>query len=98
MFKVMNIQFILIGLFRNCILWLKSINEFHLLEQRIIIPQNTITLFFHLLKQNRVIVPDGIHESYSSKNIYHKDPKFSDRSSGHTVQTKISLLRRNQSD
>ena len=29
----------------------------------------------------------------SRKNIYRKDPKFSDRSSAQTVQTEISLLR-----
>ena len=45
--------------------------------------------FFCVCKtQNRVIVPDEIW-----KNIYRKDPKFSDRSSAQTVQTEISLLR-----
>ena len=51
-----------------------------------------------LLKQNRVIAPDEIHESHPGKNIYHKDSKLLYRSSGQTVQTEISLLLRNQSD
>ena len=59
---------------------------------------DTPVLCIYLLKQNRVIAPDEIHESYPDKNIYRKDPKFSDRSSGKTVQTEISLLYRNQSD
>ena len=53
---------------------------------------------FSLLKQNSVIAPDEIHESYPGKYIYHKDPKFLDRSSGQTAQTEISLLLKNQSD
>ena len=57
----------------------------------------TITLFY-LLKPNRVIVPDEIHQSYHSKNIERKDPKFSDRSAGQTVQTQNSLLLRNRCD
>ena len=37
---------------------------------------------FTLLKQNRVIIPDEIYESYPGKKIYRKYPKFSDRSPG----------------
>ena len=44
----------------------------------------TSTLYL-FVETNRVIVPDEIHESYPGKNIYRKDPKFSDRSSGQTV-------------
>ena len=43
---------------------------------------------FYLLKSNRDIVPDEIHESYPGKNIYHKDPKFSDKLSGQKVQNR----------
>ena len=51
--------------------------------------RDSVFFFFFLCKtQNRVIVPDEIW-----KNIYRKDPKFSDRSSAQTVQTEISLLR-----
>ena len=35
-----------------------------------------IALFFYLLKQNRIIVHDEIHESYPGKSIYHKDLSF----------------------
>ena len=63
------------------------------------VPRNTrILFFFYLLKQNRVIVPEEIHASYPGKNSYRKGPKFSDRSSGQTVQIVISLLLRNRSD
>ena len=59
---------------------------------------DTPVLCIYLLKPNRVIVPGEIHENYPGKNIYRKDPKFSDRLSGQTVQTEISLLLRNRSD
>ena len=59
---------------------------------------DTPALCIYLFKQNRVIVPDEILESYPDKNIYRKDLKFSDRSSGLTVQTEISLFFRNRSD
>ena len=52
---------------------------------------DTPVLCIYFLKQNRAIVPDKIHENYPGKNIYRKDPKFSDRSSGHTVQTEFYL-------
>ena len=59
---------------------------------------DTPVLSIYLLNQKRVIVPDEIHESYSSKNIDRKDPKVLDRSTGQTVQTEISLLLLNPSD
>ena len=59
---------------------------------------DTPVLCIYLLKQNRVTVPDEIHESYPGKNIYRKEPKFLNRSSGQTVQIEISLLLRNPSD
>ena len=61
---------------------------------------HTSVLCIYLLKQNRIIVPDEIHENYSDmcKNIYRKGPKFWDRSSGQIVQTEIRLLLRNRSD
>ena len=56
------------------------------------VSQYTIALFFfYLLKQNRIIVHDEIHESYPGKSIYHKDPKFLDRSNGQTMQTDVSI-------
>ena len=45
----------------------------------------TPQLCFYLLKPNQAIVPDEICESYAGKKIYRKDPKFSDSSSGQTV-------------
>ena len=53
--------------------------------------QYIIALLFYLLKQNRIIVHDEIHESYPGKSIYPKDPKFMDRSNGQTMQTEISI-------
>ena len=55
------------------------------------VSQYIIALFFYLLKQNRIIVHDEIHESYTGKSIYRKDPKFLDRSNGQTMQTEISI-------
>ena len=52
----------------------------------------------YLLKQKRVIAPDEIPERYPGKDIYHKDPKFLDRSFGQKVKTEISLLLMNLSD
>ena len=54
----------------------------------------------YLLKENRFIVPDEIHEDYLGKNNYRKNTKFLDRSSvhGQTVKTEITLLLRNRSD
>ena len=43
-------------------------------------------IIIYISSIDRVIVPDEIHESYPGKNIYRKDPKFSDRSTGQTVQ------------
>ena len=59
---------------------------------------DTPVLCIYLLKQNRVTVPDEIHESYPGKNIYRKESKFLDRSSGQTVPIQISLLLGNPSD
>ena len=58
---------------------------------------DTSVLCIYLLKQKRVIVPDVMSKSSTGKNIYRKDPKFLDRSSGQTLQTEISLLQRNPS-
>ena len=62
------------------------------------VPRYTIILFSYLLKHNRVIAHDEIHESYSGKNILCKDPKLSDRSTEQTVQTDVSLLLKKGSD
>ena len=55
-------------------------------------------IFFYLLKPNKVIVTDEKHDSYPGQNIYSKDSKFSNKLSGQTVQTEISLLLRNRCD
>ena len=49
------------------------------------------SVFFYLLKQNRIIVHDEIHESYPGKSIYRKAPKCLDRSNGQTMQIEISI-------
>ena len=56
-------------------------------------------LCIYLLKQNRIIVPDKLHDYYPGKIIYRRDPKFLDRSSGQTVPIQIiSLCLMNPSD
>ena len=64
--------------------------------ERIKVPR--YSFIFVETNYNSVIVPAEIHESYPGKNIYREDSKFSDRSSGQTVLTEISLLLRNRSD